>query len=1178
MAVTDQIFHNTAGKIYYVVPSLIGTGYNAGQITNGSTLKAASTSVLCPMKPLSDHNGFSSYTGSGSISTLKGVKPYFSEIVGVVPTKIHLYDSDGGTLDITQSNIKTYIQEINYRYLDNGGKVISIVYNQDSPIGTDDRLREVEFKILFDGGDYHTVKQPIVNGICLSITRGTQFDYSQAFNFEELVDYLPNGFTSNNKKDKALGGLSIQNIGYQKNIVGFNTFAYTDPKWADQNLLLGSSNNRDFFQICPLFNHQDFNYGESDSVTFTVTPYGTGVSEDFTVNTDKVHYEFRQTSRAKYGGNTVGVTEGSFNQGYINPLQDIYFTRQDLSLDRFANYCYYSLDWMALHIKAVNLSGAIQQPQAGDAGPGPLQINTVRDASIDGSLATFPAGWFGTAVGTDSQQGYGREKSSAFHVRNTAANKQLDYNTARRFDGVAWGISKKWGQTFSESEFNGATGFDTSNGFLRNIVSFLEKFAENEATNNSSSWSEGNFAGKGSLKTYGDINSPTGLINLGMMHPGDYIANFILGNHSHFLSRPSSAETPEQEQTPWQTMLTCAVFGGTSTVYNPVESSLDFIAVGNNNGLTIDQQNQEYGGYVILACPYHVYIDSFQAFEGTDVCQPLGNAFVKLEANDTYEYQTFSEDQLTAFQGNFSFEKIYFGENTSTQYIFKLDTDKAARIGDGGDLVREQNRLLEHSTGVSIAHSSAGVYFDGGVGDTITHLIGAKVTTGYGLPTLDRNTTYFNGEVTSTNADGELEILPAWAGNFSGLDAPQNPNTLDNIHILPQEMESSSFYTQKAVLCNSSFAQSVSPSERRSFARGCIPFEREVDPETTNIFEVRVITGTGSMFSGANVSELEFNFPYKIGTSSYLPDSGLDYSGWASYSFDANVTGTAGTLNCGCGGSADNFQYTAFGAATDVAAISDIGNDIFDIRYTPGRHSLDPELFPVNDNEFSAAFVSTISGNGQPNSSASTMKYTSRLTADNPQDTDRLFTDVSVDSFDWGPNALYISTVDIAAAADDADGNYTNVQRGVISIANSGYPNGTKSINVNAQRFQFVGIGEQLVEGGGVLDDIPGCTDEGSFNYNPAATVDNGTCAECVEGNIGAIAESLNDQATILPNLGVTGTSQPFGMSNYYNNTNYQDGVWHQGQIGNAFNHWGFDLHPELTQQPHLQNLYLKQI
>ena len=433
MAVTETTFHNTAGKMYYIVPSLIGTGFNPSQIVNQNSVRAASTSVLCPMKPLGDHSGFSTYAGTAPTQTLKGVKPYFSEIVGVIPTVIKKWGSDTPGVSLSEANLKNYIKEINYRYLDNGHKVISIVYDQDTFQTL--RSQEIEFKILFDGGDYHTVKQPIVNGLCVSDSYGAVFDYSTAFDFSELDDYLPNGFSTNSKVDKPLGGLTRTNVGPNKGTVGFDTFAYTDPKWADQNLLLGSENNRDYFQICPLFDHQPFTYGPNQTTDITVQPYGEASNVTYTINPDNIHYEFRQTTRANYGSSGSGVSDGSFNNTHINPLQDIYFSRSNTSSSRFANFCYYSLDWLALHVRTINITGEIIDDVPGTFPPGPFGPEDVKTASIGGTLFSYPAGWFGTAIGAE-EPGYSREKASAFHVRNTAAAKQQDHNTARRFNGL----------------------------------------------------------------------------------------------------------------------------------------------------------------------------------------------------------------------------------------------------------------------------------------------------------------------------------------------------------------------------------------------------------------------------------------------------------------------------------------------------------------------------------------------------------------------------------------------------------------------------------------------------------------------------------------------------------------------------------------------------------------------
>lgn len=1165
MAVTESIFHETAGKMYYIVPSLIGTGYTPTQVTSYVTVRAASTSILCPMKPLGDHSGFSTYVGSAADQNLKGVKPYFSEIVGVIPTVIRPWGLNDPGVDLNEANLKTYIKEINYRYLDNGHKVITIVYDQTkfgAGGGQLKSLQEIEFKILFDGGDYHTVKQLIVNGINVSESRGAVFDYSTAFDFSELNDYLPNGFSNNSKVDKNLGGLTRTNIGANKGTVGFDTFAYSDPKWADHQLLLGSATNRDFFQICPLFDNQGLVYGPDLATELVVQPYGEAANVTYTINPDNVHYEFRQTTRANYGSAGTGVTGGSFNSAYINPLQDIYFSRSSTSSDRFANFCYHSLDWMALHIKAVNITGQVNAGTAGDFAAGPFGIEGVKTASLGSTLNTYPAGWFGTNIGSEAI-GYGRQESSAFHVRNTAAAKQKDYNVARRFDGVAWTISNKNGNTFSGAEFNGSTGFDTSTGFLRSIVdAFIAgRETQSEGSGGVGDWTNGSFMGRGNLQQSGTIDSARALIDLGMMHPGDYLANLILGNHGHFLSYPINATSPTAEVTNWQKDLTRAVFNtlpssASEFVWDP------FVLVNHISPFNGIEINPGANSLILTACPYHLYIDAFQAFEGYDTGYTLP-AFSAKRSSSADEFQAnglpFSIYAPT--YGSLDFEKYYFGEDTATPYLFEIDTSKAARIGDGGDDVREQRRILQHSSGQAIAHSAAGLYFDGGPTSGGTIFIGEQDNQ-WGYQTLDRNTTYFNGEILSPNADGEMEIFPGFAQGTTILNGGTIPiNALDNVHKVQQAMESSSFYTQKAVLCNSSFSQTSTPSARRAFARGCIPFTREQDPLNTRVFELRVITGTNAMFSGSNISELEFNFPYLIGTDNYLPDSVLDLgTNWSNYAFEPQVI-ESGILDCGCGGSASNFQYTAFGAGVSTAATSFTGNDIFDIRYTPGRHNTDTELFPINNNEFSNAAVTTEGGNGQPNSSNSLMKYTSRLIGQNPVENDRLLTDVAPGAFDWGPSSLYISTVDIAAAADDADGNYTNVQRGKNSIADSGYSTGTKSIDVNAQRFQFVAIGEQLVEGGGIVDDISGCTDSSAFNFNPEATVDDGSCAECIAENVEAIATALGIASAISPNAGITGSgSAPFGMTNYYSNTDYQNGVWHQGQIGNAFNHWGFDL------------------
>ena len=1283
----------SSGKLYYVLPSKIGLDVVVGEAT------AASTTVFAPHKVLPDHNGgkLVELTGTGSFAGVKTLDPlnlYYETIVGVVPKKIYSPLQGDDFITLTEGNMDDYIQEIDYRYLDNGHRTISIVYKSGAfSMSTTSypQLKMIEFDILFtnpkipEGNDSfargrtptqtsRTVRQYIVpakyvNGADANDS-GFEFDYTQMFDFSEIP--FSRGTGEPKRADKNFGGIKITNGGTDKGCIHFDTYAYTDHKWERfsgqfTTLPTGQQYGLSSFAVTPLFPAADFiDYANtSDNIQVALAADNPiALASDFTDNvkvfSHKTHYSFTQTSGAGYGMGAIGsgqIDGGSIGR-LINPLGDIQFHTDDVNDPyKLGNHCYRSFEWMSHHLTGFNDEGGIQTITDHDGDPptqhftnwftDPCHPTELKDASVGSSegneqlgVKQYPFGWFGSQI-TTTQDTAVKERASAFFTQNNKTRRQddtVDY-TGRMFDGVIYAVSRKDGASFSSADFdtnigNGMDITDQPNGLgvLTNVALNLMQYASSAA-----SFGLSTFGGANVDTLSSTVRSTGNMMALGMLTPQDFISNFLQAYHGYYLW-PGGL--------PRNKVLLGFLYGSTNTgLYNLSPEETNFATQNSlsfGGGISIDKTDQtDFGSTVIKGLPYHIYVSGFDAFDygGVSSHQDPGMNDVGGTIVDSTIANQYDAEQEASLNLDPGVKPYMVGESdgTGVKPTFVTDTQRVKvggksgmGAGTGDGYVPSSIEYYEKAitrNGVELSRIGIGAIK---VSQVSIVALRSGSTRADGLPTLDRNSTFWGGALSDTNEFNQIEVLPLGQkstgclqdtiGSGGTVTSAAWTQPFNNLF----EFERISYNDALGILTNGSRAHEYSGSRRKAYLRGCMQPIKQMDPSLTGtVTRLRMLIDPQVTSTTEIVSEVKFEYFYPYGFSEeVIPPStifteadgvGVAFSDTAiatqAVSSAANGVSSsnfAQTWDCGCNNSIANYEAST---STDALSVTD-ASDVFAYKYTPGRNHFDDSFYTENSfptlsapqagdsegegNTFSPnTSTITVLGNGTFTQANGTQKLTLLLTASGSEALDRPYVDINSSNFNWDSRQIFDSGgygIDANSEANSHDNEYltdggeeptrhseiyvtpknkntTTVQMGLESEVD-------KAGNVfkMGEVFEFVTLGAQVVPGGGGGDDVAGCTDENALNYDPIATVDNDTCVTCEADDLSAtvapdVEPLLGDyeNALIGPLDAITSANTPFDMGPWYNNADYQEGTWNQGQIGNAFNHWGPSLNAAVT-------------
>ena len=1103
---------------FIVVPSLDG-----GKAT---TDKYASTSVFCPYRSLTirgEANVESSATGGW-------------EIVGVVPKAIIDYETRAKT-PLDESNMSDYIDIVRYRYLANGHKVISIVYNEAWTEGT---LKCIEFDLLCESiiNDFHetmTVEQPIVRCDRLSAGTGVQLDYDSLFAANHGNGFQKSQFQGCKiDNDVPHYGFKILNSSLTGKVVTFNTYAYTN---ANQDEATGSgvgsfmgrpsgmvntdsANVRDFF-LPAYFNYTGITAATSDA-SYEIGDF------DVTMSGRGMWYEFRQLCRSAYDYSAT-FTGGTLNKDTINPLADIVFDVTDpdrqgsLARNGFAH-----IDILSRIYDGLNVSGLFTTGNGGASttifDPSPTNI---ADKSQSDALI-YAQGFCGLFNGFTS----GRKAGNALWVQNRSGHS---------FNGVIFAISRNDGNNHTLTDQN--NGEDTTVGTLNKIAQFLIKggeIAEGQGgmTNgvaNPSFYGTSKYKGIDS----GVTNNMGALLQLGYAHPQEVISNFIFGQHGKFLRTPGADRT---KQGVFQTACVASLFGAYSmpTDMGTFPQGTGFALTGNqgggliidNNGLGPSQIDNTTNGsgvglpvtdtnsYVLQAIPYYYFVSNYANIN--NIGGPTSSTDIALTHGDfnflpdTKKYLCGKNNVTTS-----SNSSGYLWNNTfGTGNVQFNATAVKAKLAGGGIARTMFDALGMYVSPGSGLGNTAALNMAWGIDPNAAHFTRSSYDqTGSpheGLSSTARPLTHVstsrtNGDV--TGGEGTSSLL-----NF-------NYNSIDQ-----KPWKTSSLLTTNSTEDHGTL---YSDNVRKAYVRGCLDFDRgdlgALPQLNGSKFYLDVIINP-QISTGVDQTNAELRFVANYNTTP-VPDTVLE--GYPSDDCDCEALG--------------NQFVTSDGDATATDML-----DIFRVKYIPGKNVDDAQLFPINTTDFSA--------NSRVESAVTVLADTPltgntlivNLDAHLPTSLDRPFPDLDLSNYEWTGR---VSSILIAG------------REGAVTQAGRLDPDTLgdfDDMEAKPQVFRFVTLGSfpgDAGGGGGLDDPIPGCTNPAAVNYDPTATEDDGSCFSCQEDVfLTSFQREYGMVNTISPHPAVTSNSLTLGFTGAGQVTNVNgpaNGYWGNGQIGNAHSHWG---------------------
>ena len=255
----------------------------------------------------------------------------------------------------------------------------------------------------------------------------------------------------------------------------------------------------------------------------------------------------------------------------------------------------------------------------------------------------------------------------------------------------------------------------------------------------------------------------------------------------------------------------------------------------------------------------------------------------------------------------------------------------------------------------------------------------------------------------------------------------------------------------------------------------------------------------------------------------------------------------------GFGGNTIQFQtnLSAAGVVTGSSLpVDDNAYNIYDWKYTPGRHLLDGSLYPINtdnttDNEVIglADFNTTTILFNQTTVQETEFRLLGEI---NDTTTDRPFIDLDVE--------------DIAVEQFNLQNDNGVVFNAVSSIKISktvdhigGITSGAAGIGDWSREYEFVVFGQTEYEDPIVVEEVPGCTDANAQNFDELATVDDGSCIYCED----TLPAGAVDPHNFIP-YGVNASvidAPPVGNGSAYGGLNVANEEWLVGNIGNAVNY-----------------------
>ena len=224
--------------------------------------------------------------------------------------------------------------------------------------------------------------------------------------------------------------------------------------------------------------------------------------------------------------------------------------------------------------------------------------------------------------------------------------------------------------------------------------------------------------------------------------------------------------------------------------------------------------------------------------------------------------------------------------------------------------------------------------------------------------------------------------------------------------------------------------------------------------------------------------------------------------------------------------------------------------NIYDWKYTPGRHLLDGSLYPINTDNTTDSEVIGLADFNVPTIlfNQTTVQETEfRLLGEiNDTTTDRPFIDLDVE--------------DIAVEQFNLQNDNGVVFNAVSSIKISktvdhigGITSGAAGIGDWSREYEFVVFGQTEYEDPIVVEEVTGCTDANAQNFDELATVDDGSCIYCED----TLPAGDVDPHNFIP-YGVTPSvidAPPVGNGSAYGGLNVANEEWLVGNIGNAVNY-----------------------
>jgi hypothetical protein len=374
------------------------------------------------------------------------------------------------------------------------------------------------------------------------------------------------------------------------------------------------------------------------------------------------------------------------------------------------------------------------------------------------------------------------------------------------------------------------------------------------------------------------------------------------------------------------------------------------------------------------------------------------------------------------------------------------------------------------------------------------------------------------GYVSATRSNGDVE-----AGDLPAL----NFNYNNGLAFKP--------YSTNLIISNSSENHSTlySDNVRKAYVRGCLEFDRgelgALPQLNGGKFYVDVIINP-QISTGTDQTNAELRFVANYNTT---PVANEVIEG-ANPAYDGD---------CDCENLGNQF------VTTGSSNIADDMQDIFRVRYRPGKYVEDSQAFPLNDEHFSPGSSVTSAITSQTDTPLTGNTLVVNLDAHEDTSLDRPFPDVDLSNFDWTGQ---VSTIMLGGRLD--------------AITQAGDNSPTElgefdDLDKKPQIFRFVALGSFPGDGGAVGEQIPGCTDPEAINYDSQATEDDGSCFSCQSGTwMDSFVREYSAVHAVSPHPAVTSTSFTLGFQNAGQVTNVAgpaNGYWSQGQIGNAHSHWG---------------------